>query len=159
MGIEADGAIKGRPSLPTSAYTGGTIRQQSLRQILAATPELNFNAGQGSAAAARHLWGSCETCEYAELCRGGCSWTAHVFFGRRGNNPYCHHRALVNRRNGRRERLMREEAAPGVPFDHGRFALLEEPFEAAWPEPNPRRFRASEIRGKRRPRTRFPIIG
>jgi radical SAM protein with 4Fe4S-binding SPASM domain len=137
LGIEADGAIKGCPSLPTAAYTGGNIRQQSLRQILA-TAELNFNVGQGTAAAADHLWGFCRTCEYAQLCRGGCSWTAHVFFGRRGNNPYCHHRALVHWRNGRRERLVLEEPAPGVPFDHGRFTVIEEPFDAPWPAPSSR---------------------
>ena len=34
LGIEADGAIKGCPSLPTSVYTGGNIRDYSLRKII-----------------------------------------------------------------------------------------------------------------------------
>jgi radical SAM protein with 4Fe4S-binding SPASM domain len=87
LGIEADGTIKGCPSLPTLAYSGGNIREHSLAEILAQAPALAINEGQGTPAAAEHLWGFCRTCDYAELCRGGCSWTAHVFFGRRGNTP------------------------------------------------------------------------
>jgi hypothetical protein len=44
-----------------------------------------------------------------------------VFFGRPGNNPYCHHRALEFAGRGQRERLVPIEAARGAPFDHGRF--------------------------------------
>jgi hypothetical protein len=44
--------------------------------------------------------------------------------------PYCHHRAVELRREGKRERLVRVEEAPGRPFDFGRFELVEE----AWPE-------------------------
>ena len=40
------------------------------------------------------LWGFCRTCYYAEICMGGCTWTSHALFGRPGNNPMCHHRAL-----------------------------------------------------------------
>lgn len=61
---------------------------------------------------------------------GGCSWTAHVLFGRPGNNPYCHHRALELLAQGLRERVVRVEAPPGLPFDHGKFDCLVEP----WPE-------------------------
>ena len=43
LGIEANGAIKGCPSLPTTAYTGGNIREHSLRDIITQTDELNFN--------------------------------------------------------------------------------------------------------------------
>jgi len=78
----------------------------------------------------RGLWGQCGTCYYADDCLGGCSWTAHALFGRRGNNPFCHHRALELLRHGRRERLVRIEAPPGVPFDHGRFELVEEDWPA-----------------------------
>ncbi len=60
-------------------------------------------------------------------CRAGCTWTSFVLFGRAGNNPYCHHRALEMQRNGRRERLVRTGLAPGA-FDYGRFELIEEDF-------------------------------
>jgi radical SAM protein with 4Fe4S-binding SPASM domain len=129
IGIEADGSIKGCPSLPTSAYTGGNVRSMPLSQILA-TRELMINAGMGTAAAVEHLWGFCAGCEFAALCRGGCTWTAHVLMGRPGNNPYCHHRALVHASQGLQETLVQVAPAEGQPFDHGRFELLLEPAQS-----------------------------
>lgn len=128
LGIEADGAIKGCPSLPSASYTGGNVRQQRLSTIIQTAPELNFNREELERPEYA-LWGRCQGCYYAELCRGGCTWTSHVLLGKRGNNPYCHHRALELQSQGLRERLVQVEAAPGLPFDHGRFELVEE----AWP--------------------------
>lgn len=145
LGIEADGAIKGCPSLPTTAYTGGNIRDHSLRTIIEETEELRFNLGAGTPKGTEHLWGFCKTCEFAELCRGGCSWTAHVFFDRRGNNPYCHHRALTQAKNGIRERVFLQRRADGNPFDNGEFALVEEGINAPWPENDPLHFTADKI--------------
>lgn len=128
LGIEADGAIKGCPSLPTTPYTGGNIRELSLVDIIDHTQPLAFNRGQDDPEqAVEGLWGYCAGCYYAPVCRGGCNWTAHVFFGRRGNNPYCHHRALAHAEDGLRERLVPVEAAPGRPFDHGLFTVVTEP--------------------------------
>jgi radical SAM protein with 4Fe4S-binding SPASM domain len=165
IGIEANGAIKACPSLPTSAYVGGNIRDQPLREILR-TAELTLNTHQGTPEAASRLWGFCRSCVYAELCRGGCTWTAHVFFGRPGNNPYCHHRALMRQKDGIRERLVLETRASGQPFDHGMFALKEEPAGAPWPEEDPYRFSADRIQWSRSPAgaknssdAEFPILG
>jgi radical SAM protein with 4Fe4S-binding SPASM domain len=132
MGIESDGAVKGCPSLPTHAYVGGSLDDgrggtTSLRAIWERAPELQLTRGEVQ------LWGHCAGCAFAEVCRGGCNFTAHAFFGRPGNNPYCHHRALELQRRGRRERIVPATPAPGTPFDHGRFALVEEAFDA--PEP------------------------
>ncbi|MFK0731215.1 MAG: nif11-class peptide radical SAM maturase 3 [Gloeotrichia echinulata GP01] len=145
LGIEADGAIKGCPSLPTTAYTGGNIRDHSLRKIIEETEELRFNLGAGTPKGTEHLWGFCKTCEFAELCRGGCSWTAHVFFDKRGNNPYCHHRALTQEKSGIRERVFIQRRADGNPFDNGEFGLIEEPINAPWPENDPLHFTADRI--------------
>ena len=145
LGIEADGSIKGCPSLPTSAYAGGNIRDYSLRTIIEETEELRFNLGADTPKGTEHLWGFCKTCEFAELCRGGCSWTAHVFFDRRGNNPYCHHRALTQAKNGQRERVEVKYRAKGNPFDNGEFALVEEPIDAPWPENDPLHFTSDRI--------------
>jgi nif11-class peptide radical SAM maturase 3 len=145
LGIEADGAIKGCPSLPTSAYTGGNIRERRLREIVEQTEELNFNLGAGTPQGTAHLWGFCKTCEFAELCRGGCTWTAHVFFNRRGNNPYCHHRALTQAERGIRERVAPKVRAQGLPFDNGEFELIEEPIDRSWPENDPLHFTADCI--------------
>lgn len=126
MGVEADGAIKGCPSLPSRDYVGGSIRDASLREIWERAAPLRFTRDRTAAS----LWGYCATCYYAEACMGGCSWTAHVLFGRIGNNPYCHHRALELLAEGKRERIVQTARAPGEPFDHGTFACIEEP----WPE-------------------------
>ena len=137
LGIEANGAIKGCPSLPSTPYTGGNVRERTLREIVERAPELTFNAG----APTDHLWGFCGGCEFAAACRGGCSWTAHVFFNRRGNNPYCHHRALVRAAEGKRERVhLKMASLVKRPFDYGTFGLREEDFDAAWPDGDPHRF-------------------
>jgi radical SAM protein with 4Fe4S-binding SPASM domain len=122
IGIEADGNIKGCPSLATSDFTGGNVRDRPLADIWWTSRELGF---------ARHatkdaLWGFCKGCYYAEVCHGGCTWTAHSLFGRPGNNPYCHHRAITLQKEGLRERLRQIRAAPGVPFDNGLFELVVE---------------------------------
>ncbi|MEH2296949.1 nif11-class peptide radical SAM maturase 3 [Nostoc sp.] len=145
LGIEADGAIKGCPSLPTTAYTGGNIRDYSLRTIIEETEELRFNLGADTPKGTSHLWGFCKTCEFAELCRGGCTWTAHVFFDKRGNNPYCHHRALTQEKSGIRERVYLQRRADGNPFDNGEFGLIEEPINAPWPENDPLHFTSDRI--------------
>ncbi len=126
LGIEANGDIKGCPSLPTGEYVGGNVRDHSLQAIWEQSKPLRFTRDR----TVDDLWGDCRDCYYADVCRAGCSWTSHVLFGRPGNNPYCHHRALEKLREGKRERLAAEEAAPGEPFDHGRFRAWDE----AWPE-------------------------
>jgi nif11-class peptide radical SAM maturase 3 len=144
LGIEANGAIKGCPSLPTHAYTGGNIRDARLADILE-TKELTINMGGGEEAGTKHLWGACKTCQYAEICRGGCSWTAHVFFDRRGNNVYCHHRALEMDRKGQRERVVPQLLAIGRPFDNGTFKIIVEPKDAPWPDGDNLRFTKDKI--------------
>lgn len=75
------------------------------------------------------LWGYCATCYYAEECLAGCTWTSHAILGRPGNNPYCVHRQLELAKEGIRESIRKVEAAPGKPFDYGRFELVHEPLE------------------------------
>jgi radical SAM protein with 4Fe4S-binding SPASM domain len=132
LGIESDGSIKGCPSLPTSAYAAGNVRESRILDLWNRSERLAFTRESR----VDELWGYCRECYYAPVCQGGCAWTAHVFFGRRGNNPYCHHRALEMQERGLRERLVRAEPAPGEPFDHGRFELSVEPAGAP-PEPWP----------------------
>ena len=50
----------------------------------------------------------------------------HVLFGKPGNNPYCHHRALELAARGQARAPRAARAPPGVPFDHGRFELIVE---------------------------------
>jgi radical SAM protein with 4Fe4S-binding SPASM domain len=122
LGIEADGAIKGCPSLPTEAWTGGNIRDASLKDIWERATPLRYTRDR----TVEDLWGYCRTCYYADECRAGCTWTSFVLFGKAGNNPHCHHRALEMQRVGKRERVVRTQVAPGLPFDHGHFEIVVE---------------------------------
>jgi radical SAM protein with 4Fe4S-binding SPASM domain len=129
LGIESDGAIKGCPSLQSSAYVGGNVRATSLATIWNDAPELAFTRERTR----EDLWGYCAECPFADVCLGGCSFTAHAVLGRPGNNPYCHYRARTMAARGLRERLVPEEAAPGRPFDNGLFRIVVEPI--ASPDP------------------------
>lgn len=126
MGIESDGAVKGCPSLQTASYVGGHAVERPIANIWNDAPELAFARSR----TVDDLWGFCRSCPYAETCMGGCSFTAHAFFGKPGNNPYCHFRAADHRRRGLRERLIATDPASGRPFDHGLFELVVEPFDA-----------------------------
>lgn len=145
IGIESDGSVKGDPTVPSAPYVGGNVRERPLRQIIEEAEQLNLNMGAGTPAATAHLWGFCRTCEFAQLCRGGDTFTAHVFFDRRGNHPYCHHRALVQQERGLRERLEPRVAAQGLPYDNGVFDLVEEPFDAPWPDGDRHRFSSDKV--------------
>jgi radical SAM protein with 4Fe4S-binding SPASM domain len=129
LGIEANGDVKGCPSLPSADYVGGNVRDHALREIWERSAPLRFTRSLE----VEDLSGYCRRCYYNEECMGGCSWTAHVLFGKIGDNPFCHHRALELRREGKRERIVQARAAEGLPFDHGRFAIVEEP----WAEDDP----------------------
>lgn len=123
LGIEADGTIKGCPSLPTKEFAGGNVRDNKLIDIWERADALRFTRDRQ---VPRDLWGFCQTCYYADTCRAGCTWTGFTALGRAGNNPYCHHRSLEMQKRGKRERMVLVAPAPGEPFDHGRFELIEE---------------------------------
>lgn len=127
MGIESDGTVKACPSLPTSPYAGGNVLDLPLEQIWQESPEVRFTRDRDTG----ELWGFCKTCYYADVCRAGCSWTAHVTLGRRGNNPFCYHRVIQLRKKGVRETLVQKERAPNEPYDYGRFEIVEEPLPPA----------------------------
>jgi radical SAM protein with 4Fe4S-binding SPASM domain len=125
IGIEADGSIKGCPGLPGD-YIGGNVRVTPLREIWESSQQLGFTRQRTS----DELWGFCRDCYYADVCLGGCTWMAHTLLGRRGNNPYCHHRTLQLAERGLRERVAKTREAPGRPFDYGQFELIVEPLDA-----------------------------
>ena len=127
LGIEADGTIKGCPSLTTHGWGGGNVREHSLQEIWERAAPLRYTRDR----TVDDLWGYCRTCYYADECRAGCTWTADVLFGKPGNNPLCHHRVLELARKGKRERLVQVEQAPGQPFDNGRFEIVEEDIPGA----------------------------
>lgn len=126
LGIESHGAVKGCPSLQSAAYVGGSLREQSLREIWEESDELAF----ARVRSVSDLRGYCRECDYADTCMGGCTFTAHSLFGQPGDNPYCYHRARVHEKRGLRERLIARDPADGKPFDHGTFEIRMEPRDA-----------------------------
>ena len=77
------------------------------------------------------LWGFCRSCYYADICRGGCTWTTHSLLGRPGNNPYCHYRVTELAKRGLRERIAKKTGALPTPFAVGVFELLQEAIPGA----------------------------
>jgi radical SAM protein with 4Fe4S-binding SPASM domain len=129
LGIEADGGVKGCLSLQSRAYVAGNVRQTSLAELWRSAPRLGLTRERG----VESLWGFCRTCAFAATCLGGCGFTSHALFGKQGNNPYCHFRALSFAKQGQRERLVAGAAASGEPMDHGLFELVVEALDA--PDP------------------------
>lgn len=122
LALEADGTVKGCPSLATVGFAGGNVRDLTLEQIWNSSKEIHF----GRLRSVDDLWGFCRTCYYADVCRGGCTWTSHSLLGRPGNNPYCHYRALELQKNGLRERIVKIQEAAPTPFAVGEFDLITE---------------------------------
>jgi radical SAM protein with 4Fe4S-binding SPASM domain len=122
MGIDSDGGVKNCPSLGGSLNVGGHWRERPLREIW----EQSYQMGYIRNRTLDDLWGYCRECYYAETCMAGCTAAAEPLLGRPGNNPFCHHRALMLAREGLRERIEQVAPPPGVPFDNGLFRLIRE---------------------------------
>jgi len=122
LALEADGTVKGCPSLATVGFAGGNVRDLTLEQIWKNSPEIHF----GRMRSVDSLWGFCRTCYYADVCRAGCTWTSHSLLGKPGNNPYCHHRVLELNKQGLRERVVKIREAAKTSFAVGEFELITE---------------------------------
>jgi radical SAM protein with 4Fe4S-binding SPASM domain len=122
IGIEADGTIKGCPSMATETWGSGNVRDARLVDIWERAAPMRFNRERG----VESLWGYCRDCYYADVCKAGCTWTSEALLGKPGNNPMCHHRALEMQSAGKRERLVQIQRAPGLPFDQSLFELIVE---------------------------------
>lgn len=125
MSIESDGTIKPCPSLPTAPYAGGNVLDLPVEEVWNNNPVMRFTQERTK----DELWGFCATCEYGETCMAGCSFTSHCTLGRRGNMPFCYHRAQSLKAQGKRERLVQVERAAGLPYDFGRFECVLEDWD------------------------------
>ncbi|MFE1312115.1 SPASM domain-containing protein [Streptomyces sp. NPDC058755] len=63
LGIEADGTVKGCPSLPTTAYAGGNVRDTSIAEIWASASQLSFARN----CRRQEMWGWCAGCYSGRL--------------------------------------------------------------------------------------------
>ncbi len=99
LGLESHGDVKGCLSLPSrlngrSDFIEGNVRQRSLVDIWRDPQAFAYNRRFS----VEQLAGACRSCEWGEICRGGCTWTSsahgdpHAF-------PLCyHHLARARRR-------------------------------------------------------------
>lgn len=112
IGIESNGNIKGCLSLPSSrngidTFVEGNIRERSLESIWRDPNAFAYNRKF----AVRQLDGFCRTCDYADICRGGCAWTAFSHTSSRYDNPYCYWRQ-VKLREQREAEAAKSEPTP-----------------------------------------------
>ena len=122
LALEADGTVKGCPSLATVGFAGGNVRDLTLEDIWHHSADIHV----GRLRSVEDLWGFCRTCYYADACRGGCTWTSHSLVGEPGNNPYCHYRALELDKQGLRERVVKIREAAKASFAIGEFEIVTE---------------------------------
>ncbi len=122
MGIESDGGVKNCPSLGGPINIGGNWRDHGIKKIWEETYQLGYIRQR----TVDDLWGYCRDCYYAETCMAGCTAAAEPLLGRPGNNPFCHHRAVMMDRDGLRERIEQVRAAGGGGFDNGLFRVIRE---------------------------------
>jgi len=120
LALEADGTIKGCPSLATERYSVGTTRLVSFEKAIEALAKKSARRNRRR----RHSF--CGSCYYWSVCRGGCTWVADALTGKRGDNPYCYYRARELAKKGLRERVVKVAAAPGLSFDTARFEIMVE---------------------------------
>ena len=95
VGIESNGNIKGCLSLPSArnevdVFVEDNLRKRPLREIWNDPEAFAYNRKFDPA----RLEGFCRTCDYAEFCRGGCTWSAFANTGSRYESRYCYHRLL-----------------------------------------------------------------
>ncbi|MEZ4219613.1 MAG: radical SAM protein [Polyangiaceae bacterium] len=96
IGIESNGNIKGCLSLPSARngedlFVEGNLRQKSLEEIWKAEDAFAYNRKFTT----EQLSGFCRTCDYAEICRGGCTWTKFSQDKMLKDNEHCYFRQLT----------------------------------------------------------------
>jgi len=93
IGIESNGNIKGCLSLPSAAngedlFVEGNVRNEPLAEIWARKGAFAYNRDFTP----EQLGGFCKTCDYAEVCRGGCTWTSFSQNRMLKDNQHCYWR-------------------------------------------------------------------
>ncbi len=123
IGIESNGAIKGCLSLPSAMnredrFIEGNVRNTPLRDIWFRKGAFAYNREF----TLDNLTGFCRTCDYAEICRGGCTWINFAHAGMKRDNPFCYWRQLKLK-----EARERGEAVEPMSPDPVRLPVVQEP--------------------------------
>jgi radical SAM protein with 4Fe4S-binding SPASM domain len=85
-GITSNGKVKGCLSFPDELIEGD-LRKNDLWDIWFHPNSFSFNRRFS----AKDLGSECYPCDYAEVCRGGCSAMSYGYTGHFHNDPYCFH--------------------------------------------------------------------
>lgn len=88
VGIESNGNIRGCLSIRGDENVEGNIRQSSLKEIWNAPDAFKVFRNKSM----EMMDGFCGECQYAILCRGGCSSLAYSVTGTFYDNPMCLHK-------------------------------------------------------------------
>lgn len=119
IGIESNGNIKGCLSLPSAMngvdkFVEGNVREHSLREIWFREGAFAYNREF----TVEQLGGFCRTCDYADICRGGCTWSCFAETGQMlRDNPYCYYRQVKELERAGQE--LPEEARVRLPVVDG----------------------------------------
>ncbi len=92
LGIKSNGDIKGCIFLPDGAefddrFIEGNVRERSLKEIWNDPEAFAYNRQFKM----EELSGPCRSCEYGEICRGGCSLGGFALQEGRDGSYFCHH--------------------------------------------------------------------
>lgn len=101
VGIESDGDVKGCLSQQDDKFVEGNLRQSSLKEIWNKQGGFAFNREFDVS----QLKGFCRECRYNDICRGGCTCSAHFASGDKFDNPFCVYRVLELQKRGVTERI------------------------------------------------------
>jgi radical SAM protein with 4Fe4S-binding SPASM domain len=124
ISIDTAGNATGCAALDAGEVCAGNVRTHALRELWDNAPELRIGLSRS------HVHGYCAECYYSRICRGGCTGVAIGLTGQRGDNPYCHHRALEFARRGLRERLVLRGVETRGRRGHNLFDIQVEPMPA-----------------------------
>ena len=116
IGIEADGTIKGCPSLPTDPFALGKSTGDGFDRLQQVWNDPN----------SRYHWrvnGFCSRCPFSSTCWSGCGWSTTTTMGAKGDNPYCMFRSIVHTAKEKHESLKQSSYGTLQPFAYGQHQL------------------------------------
>ena len=103
IGIQSNGNVKSCLSL-SDEYIEGNIRQRNLEDIWRDRKSFRvYRHFQKS-----NLVGFCASCEYGEICQGGCSDMANSLTGNPYDNPYCFYRIEKGKMKGGNQNVTKQ---------------------------------------------------
>lgn len=129
IGIEADGTVKGCPSLPTDLFATGNVLEDGLENLnLAYHQAHDENPNRHPNIYRKTLKGFCSSCPFSPVCKAGCPWASTSIHGERGDNPYCMFRSIVNNAKGTPEFMKCLDVGTLSPFSRGSYSVYASDF-------------------------------